>query len=75
MTTETIEGIAMSLETEARMASQPIQLSVIVPAYREGRRIHDNLTHLLRELDTLAVSYEVIVVSDGNTDATVSEAR
>jgi glycosyltransferase involved in cell wall biosynthesis len=57
-------------------ASQgPVELSVIVPAYREGRRIHDNLTRLVGELDKLNVTYEVIVVSDGNTDATAREAR
>ena len=50
-------------------------LSVIVPAYREGPRIHDNLIHLLSELDKTGVEYEVIVVSDGNIDQTVSEAE
>jgi glycosyltransferase involved in cell wall biosynthesis len=60
---------------EARpKAATPIQLSVVVPAYREGRRIFDNLTRLVGELDKLKVPYEVVVVSDGNTDATVSEA-
>jgi glycosyltransferase involved in cell wall biosynthesis len=52
-----------------------VQLSVIVPAYREGRRIHDNLKRLIGELDELNVTYEVVVVSDGNTDATVREAQ
>src|SRR3984893_57565 len=52
-----------------------IQLSVIVPAYREGKRIHNNLMHLLDELNKLDATYEVVVVSDGNTDATVREAR
>jgi glycosyltransferase involved in cell wall biosynthesis len=52
----------------------PIQLSVVVPAYREGRRIFSNLTRLVGELDKLKVPYEVVVVSDGNTDDTVSEA-
>jgi glycosyltransferase involved in cell wall biosynthesis len=52
-----------------------VQLSVVVPAYREGRRIFSNLTRLVGELDKLAVPYEVVVVSDGNTDATVSEAK
>ncbi len=52
-----------------------VELSVIVPAYREGRRIHDNLRRLVGELDQLNVTYEVVVVSDGNTDATVSEAE
>lgn len=52
-----------------------VELSVIVPAYREGRRIHDNLRRLVGELDKLNVTYEVVVVSDGNTDATVREAE
>jgi glycosyltransferase involved in cell wall biosynthesis len=50
-------------------------LTVLVPAYREGRRIHDNLLRLLAELDRLDVDYEVIVISDGNTDDTVAEAE
>ncbi len=61
------------LETTPEPAT-PIQLSVVVPAYREGRRIFSNLTRLVGELDKLKVPYEVVVVSDGNTDATVSEA-
>lgn len=51
------------------------ELSVIVPAYREGPHIHDNLLHLLRELDATGLDYEVLVVSDGNTDATAGEAE
>lgn len=52
-----------------------VELSVVVPAYREGRRIHGNLTRLIGELDKLNVTYEVVVVSDGNTDTTVREAK
>jgi glycosyltransferase involved in cell wall biosynthesis len=51
-----------------------VELSVVVPAYREGPRIYGNLTRLLRELDKLNVTYEVVVVSDGNTDTTVRES-
>jgi glycosyltransferase involved in cell wall biosynthesis len=51
-----------------------VELSVVVPAYREGPRIYDNLNRLVGELDKLRVPYEIIVVSDGNKDATVSEA-
>src|SRR5712692_11924585 len=51
-----------------------VEISVVVPAYREGRRIYANLTRLLGELEKLGVTYEVVVVSDGNTDATVREA-
>jgi glycosyltransferase involved in cell wall biosynthesis len=48
---------------------------VVVPAYREGRRIYKNLSRLIGELDKLSVTYEIVVVSDGNTDTTVREAR
>src|SRR5712692_4384336 len=51
-----------------------VEISVVVPAYREGRRIYANLTRLLGELEKLGVTYEVVLVSDGNTDATVREA-
>jgi glycosyltransferase involved in cell wall biosynthesis len=50
-----------------------LDLSVIVPAYREGPRIHDNLKRLLSELDPIGCAYEVIVVSDGNGDETEAE--
>jgi len=52
-----------------------VQLSVVVPAYREGPRIYENLRRLLCELDQLETDYEVVVVSDGNTDATAAEAE
>jgi glycosyltransferase involved in cell wall biosynthesis len=65
----------VGVEATSEVAPQTVELSVIVPAYREGRRIHKNLTRLVGELDKLNVSYEVIVVSDGNTDATASEAK
>ena len=48
--------------------------SVVVPAYREGQHIQENLGRLLRELEGLGRTYEVIVVSDGNTDETVKRA-
>jgi len=52
-----------------------VKVSVIVPAYREARHIRENLQHLLAELDGVGRTYEVIVVSDGNTDATAREAE
>ena len=52
-----------------------MELSVVVPAYREGPRIFENLQRLLTELDQLQRDYEVVVVSDGNTDATPTEAE
>jgi glycosyltransferase involved in cell wall biosynthesis len=58
-----------------QVTSPDIKLSVIVPAYREARHIHENLGNLLRELEGLGRTYEVIVVSDGNTDDTAREAE
>lgn len=58
-----------------QVPSPGIKLSVIVPAYREARHIQENLGNLLRELETLGRTYEVIVVSDGNTDETAREAE
>ena len=69
----TTEGPVTSEAAED--TTEQVQLSVVVPAYKEGPRIYSNLSRLVRELDKLRVAYEVVVVSDGNTDTTVSEAR
>jgi glycosyltransferase involved in cell wall biosynthesis len=50
-------------------------LSVVVPAYREESTILQTLQRMVEILDSLALPYEVIVVSDGNTDATAARAK
>lgn len=65
----------LSVPRAGEVETPGIKLSVIVPAYREARHIHENLGRLLTELDGLGRSYEVIVVSDGNTDRTAREAE
>jgi glycosyltransferase involved in cell wall biosynthesis len=60
---------------QAPQARPQVELSVVVPAYREGKRIYQNISRLLDELNKLDATYEVVVVSDGNTDDTVREAR
>jgi glycosyltransferase involved in cell wall biosynthesis len=57
------------------VSSPGTRLSVVIPAYREAKHIAGNLRKLLKELDGLGLNYEVIVVSDGNTDDTVIEAE
>ena len=74
MSVETIPTAASSPAAISPDALKTVQLSVIVPAYREGPRIYKNLTRLVGELDKLETAYEIVVVSDGNTDATVREA-
>lgn len=50
-------------------------LSVIVPTYRDGPRVHRNLCTLDHALSAITEPYEIIVVSDGNVDNTTDEAR
>jgi glycosyltransferase involved in cell wall biosynthesis len=76
MSVEVIKLIDVEAATQPALAGVPrVELSVVVPAYREGRRIYNNLSRLISELEKLSVSYEIVVVSDGNTDTTVREAR
>lgn len=56
-------------------ASVPPVLSVVVPTYRGGPRIYKNLLTLDSALAAIGESYEIIVVSDGDTDETYAEAR
>jgi glycosyltransferase involved in cell wall biosynthesis len=44
------------------------RLSVVVPAYREGAAITANLSRLVEALEASALSYEIIVVVDGDRD-------
>jgi len=56
-------------------ASVPPTLSIIVPTYRDGARIYNNLLKLDHALGAIGEEYEIIVVSDGNVDNTHDEAR
>lgn len=51
-----------------------IDLSVIVPAYEEEKRLSKMLDECLAFLEGRAISYEVIIVSDGSQDNTVGIA-
>ncbi|HSJ70714.1 MAG TPA: glycosyltransferase family 2 protein [Acidimicrobiia bacterium] len=50
-------------------------VSVIIPAYQEASGIAEALRRLLRALEGTGRAYEVLVVSDGSTDATAARAR
>lgn len=50
-------------------------LSVIVPAYREAVTIEEAIKRLTSALDGIRFQYEVILVSDGNTDGTPEIVR
>lgn len=52
-----------------------IYLSVIIPAYNEGKRLPQTLEEVHHYLRTRDFRYEVIVASDGSKDATVEICR
>lgn len=60
--------------TGTALPNVPPTLSVIVPTYRDGRRIYDNLVKLDQALALIGETYEIVVVSDGNEDNTHEEA-
>jgi len=52
-----------------------MKLSIIVPAYNEGKNIHYNLGNIIYHAQKLKnLDYEVILVSDGSIDNTYEEA-
>ncbi len=48
-------------------------LSVVIPAFNEAGVIGGNLAIVDRYLQGLGVDYEIVVVNDGSTDATLTE--
>lgn len=54
---------------------EPPALSVVIPAYNEARRLPMTLRKVLDYLARQTYDFELIVVDDGSTDATVAVAR
>ena len=50
-------------------------LSVIIPSYKEGKRLGANLQEIEKYLKDKNFEYEVIVVVDGSPDNTAELAR
>lgn len=48
-----------------------IQLSVIVPMYNQEKNTHASLTRIKQVLNSMTLSYEIVVVNDGSTDKTL----
>lgn len=51
------------------MSTRP-ELSIVVPAYREGPALADNLTAIIRNAKSASASMELIAVDDGSPDDT-----
>jgi len=54
--------------------NQPF-ISVIIPSYREGKRIGHNLEEIEKYLFSKSYTYEMLVITDGSPDNTAQIAR
>ncbi len=50
------------------------RLSILIPAYNEEERIANTITETCNTMDSLSISYEIIVINDGSDDRTFEEA-
>lgn len=64
---------AKSLDSQSR--PQKVTLSVVVPAYNEENGIAKTIEHAKEILAQLDETFEIIIVDDGSTDNTRSEAE
>jgi dolichyl-phosphate beta-glucosyltransferase len=55
--------------------STAIDVSVVVPAYNEERRLPPTLINMIDFFDRMPFSYEILVVDDGSSDATADIVR
>lgn len=55
-------------------ATRP-RLSLVIPAYNESKRISDTVNAAAAYLEGTGLTWELIVVDDGSTDGTASNAR
>ena len=44
------------------------ELSIVVPAYNEGKNLNDVSEKMVRELDASGIDYEIRIVNNGSTD-------
>lgn len=65
----TLLAYGTSADSLSRYMSQ-IDLSVVIPAYNEAKRIVPTITSVIHYLKTHKITGEIIVVDDGSTDAT-----
>ncbi len=65
----------MPLRDAHAPADRSVELSVVIPAFRQEAEIVENILEIDRRVADLGVSYELIVVDDGSPDATYDRAK
>ncbi len=71
------DSFYMSEEMQLGAEINPVSLdkiSIVIPAYNEGEHISEHLEHFLDVFSSFAWDFELIVVDDGSTDDTYSQA-
>lgn len=53
----------------------PVELSIILPAYNEGKAVGEVAERYVAALCRLNCSFEIVVVNDGSTDDTLAQAQ
>lgn len=52
-----------------------VKLSVIVPAYNEGKKIYSDLKYIISSINKVTKDFELILVNDGSKDNTLEEIK
>ena len=50
-----------------------VKLSIIIPAYNEGKNIYFNLNKIVSSINKVTKDFEIIFVNDGSKDDTLKE--
>jgi len=51
-----------------------VSVAVLIPAFNEEHAVHETVTRVRNALLTAAIEHEIVVIDDGSTDGTATEA-
>jgi glycosyltransferase involved in cell wall biosynthesis len=60
---------------ETKSAPDPIELSIVIPAYNEERAVATTVRRIRSAISKLPMRFEIIVVDDGSADGSSTAAN
>src|SRR5689334_20782757 len=60
---------------ETKSTPDPIELSIVIPAYNEERAVAATVRRIRSAISKLPMRFEIVVVDDGSTDGTSTAAK